>query len=102
MSLRFHSPAALLAATALAACSVLPRPEPAPEPAEPRRPELKLSVEPVPLPPGGVARPRAHWVPAGWGELPGWGVDRLAEALDRKSTRLNSSHSQQSRMPSSA
>ena len=28
--------------------------------------------------------------------------ERLAELLDRKSTRLNSSHSQQSRMPSSA
>ena len=27
---------------------------------------------------------------------------RLAEALDRKSTRLNSSHDRQSRMPSSA
>ena len=30
------------------------------------------------------------------------GVARRFEALDRKSTRLNSSHSQQSRMPSSA
>ena len=29
-------------------------------------------------------------------------IDRLAKKLDRKSTRLNSSHSQQSRMPSSA
>ena len=29
-------------------------------------------------------------------------VPLLASALDRKSTRLNSSHSQQSRMPSSA
>ena len=30
------------------------------------------------------------------------GVDPEEEGLDRKSTRLNSSHSQQSRMPSSA
>ena len=30
------------------------------------------------------------------------GAAVLAQSLDRKSTRLNSSHSQQSRMPSSA
>ena len=30
------------------------------------------------------------------------GIDFLREKIDRKSTRLNSSHSQQSRMPSSA
>ena len=40
-------------------------------------------------------------------ELMGWGATLLArddvmEGVDRKSTRLNSSHSQQSRMPSSA
>ena len=29
-------------------------------------------------------------------------VTRMGDRLDRKSTRLNSSHSQQSRMPSSA
>ena len=29
-------------------------------------------------------------------------AERLGDRLDRKSTRLNSSHSQQSRMPSSA
>ena len=31
-----------------------------------------------------------------------FGFQRTGDALDRKSTRLNSSHSQQSRMPSSA
>ena len=31
-----------------------------------------------------------------------WMIPRLKTAVDRKSTRLNSSHSQQSRMPSSA
>ena len=34
--------------------------------------------------------------------LPFRGFVRMAGATDRKSTRLNSSHSQQSRMPSSA
>ena len=31
-----------------------------------------------------------------------WGAEEIAKRLDRKSTRLNSSHIQKSRMPSSA
>ncbi|MBQ0932116.1 murein transglycosylase A [Ideonella alba] len=78
-SSRYLAASALLAA--LAGCGLLAtRPE-GPAPVEQRRPDLKLSTEPVPLPPGGVARPRAHWIPAAWGELPGWGVDRLSEWL---------------------
>ncbi len=65
----------------LAACAQAPK---APEPAAPeerRPPEPRLSTEPGPLPPGAIARARARWMPAGWGELPGWGADRLTEAL---------------------
>ena len=36
------------------------------------------------------------------GTIQSVGVDCGSQGLDRKSTRLNSSHSQQSRMPSSA
>ena len=36
------------------------------------------------------------------GVIAGHSVDRIRNQKDRKSTRLNSSHSQQSRMPSSA
>ena len=40
---------------------------------------------------------------AGYGLPPGQAFpDQLGKALDRKSTRLNSSHIQKSRMPSSA
>ena len=43
-----------------------------------------------------------HWA-ASVGNLDSrWRYMGVAQALDRKSTRLNSSHSQQSRMPSSA
>ena len=37
-----------------------------------------------------------------WGRTPGTGVIEEAYGTDRKSTRLNSSHSTLSRMPSSA
>ena len=36
------------------------------------------------------------------GRLAGWHPADLAAAVDRKSTRLNSSHERRSRMPSSA
>ncbi|MBQ0945603.1 MltA domain-containing protein [Ideonella sp. 4Y16] len=77
----FRFLAAAVALAALAACSLLTPRADGPAPVEQRRPDLKLSTEPVPLPPGGLARPRAHWIPAAWGELPGWGVDRLSEWL---------------------
>ena len=44
---------------------------------------------------------RAGWL-AGWGPRTVEFEQRVSARLDRKSTRLNSSHSQQSRMPSSA
>ena len=43
----------------------------------------------------------AAYAPLGFLLSIGWGA-RLGAGRDRKSTRLNSSHSQQSRMPSSA
>ena len=46
---------------------------------------------PVDVPAGSLLNPEAD---------PNW--DALQQIKDRKSTRLNSSHSQQSRMPSSA
>ena len=46
------------------------------------------------------------WAYATMGREPGaglmWGLEGRAEVLDRKSTRLNSSHDALSRMPSSA
>ena len=33
----------------------------------------------TPPPPGSVERLRARWVPAGFGELPGWGADTLGD-----------------------
>ena len=44
----------------------------------------------------------ADSTPAEWMETSGQGYEVKSAPLDRKSTRLNSSHSQQSRMPSSA
>ena len=61
----------------LASCSLLPRQTPAP--VETRALELKITVDPGPLPPGGIERPRARWVPAAYGDLPGWGSDRASE-----------------------
>lgn len=68
----------------LAACTIVPRQAPvavedrggtAPAPPAPA-----ASAPAVPPPPGTVERPRARWVPASFGELPGWGSDRVAEA----------------------
>ena len=72
-----------LALTALlAGCGVLQSPRTdAPAPVEDRRPDLRLSTEPVPLPPGGLARARSHWIPSDFAELPGWRNDRLMEWL---------------------
>ncbi|TDM08228.1 MAG: transglycosylase [Ideonella sp. MAG2] len=71
----------LLCMALLAGCQWLPKAK-----AEPGRPP---SAQPAPAPataklewPAGlVERPRARWVPAAWGDLPGWGQDRASEVL---------------------
>ena len=60
------------------------------KPAEARAPEPRRTPAPAPVP---VTAPRVAASPA---------AISPASSPDRKSTRLNSSHSQQSRMPSSA
>jgi membrane-bound lytic murein transglycosylase A len=35
----------------------------------------------LPPPPGSIERLRARWVPAAYGELPGWGGDRLVDVF---------------------
>ncbi|MBI2733144.1 MAG: MltA domain-containing protein [Aquabacterium sp.] len=37
------------------------------------------STTPQPDGSGGLLRPKAHWMPAQWSELPGWGDDRVSE-----------------------
>jgi len=37
------------------------------------------SVLPQPDGSGGLLRPKAHWMPAQWAELPGWQNDRISE-----------------------
>jgi membrane-bound lytic murein transglycosylase A len=76
----------------LVGCTLLPRQEPAPLEDRP----LGAPAAEVPAPPpivwpaGTVERPRARWVPAAFGDLPGWGSDRAAElwpALRRSCAR---------------
>ena len=50
----------------------------------------------------GPQHPAAHGVLRLVLEMDGEVIERADPHIDRKSTRLNSSHSQQSRMPSSA
>jgi len=72
--------AALVASWLLAACGDVPRQAPAPvEQREPVSPAVVHELPPPALPPGGFERPHARWVPASFGELPGWGSDRAAE-----------------------
>lgn len=67
-----------LAAAALTGCVGLGRQPPAP--VEQRGAEAPVpTASAVPPPPGTLQRARARWVPAGFGELPGWGADRMAE-----------------------
>lgn len=65
----------------LNACSLLPRQAPAPM--EQRKPASPASPVTAPTPPvwpeGTVERPRSRWLPAAWGDLPGWGSDRATE-----------------------
>lgn len=73
-----------MAAAALAGCELLPE-RSGPAPVETRRPAPAPALpaaalkEVMPPPPGSVERLRARWVPAGFGELPGWGTDPLGE-----------------------
>ena len=80
--------------TLLAACAWLaPRQSPAPvegRPVPSAASPAASAPAAVAWPAGTVERPRARWVPAGFGELPGWGLDRVAEvlpALRRSCTR---------------
>ena len=64
--------------------------------------KIYRSTDPHSFPSGHAAR-SAMLAVLGLGLGPGWlGLTLVVWAPDRKSTRLNSSHSQQSRMPSSA
>ncbi|HEV8691598.1 MAG TPA: MltA domain-containing protein [Ideonella sp.] len=73
--------AALLAAAALASCSLIERQAPAPvEQRGAVAPGAPAASAPLPAPPGTLERAHARWVPASFAELPGWSGDRLAEA----------------------
>jgi membrane-bound lytic murein transglycosylase A len=73
----------------LAGCELLPE-RSGPAPVETRRTAPSQATTPTanpaatprdatPPPPGSVERLRARWVPAAFGELPGWGGDRLGD-----------------------
>jgi membrane-bound lytic murein transglycosylase A len=70
-------------AAAIAACSTPPS---APPPAAPVGQPVEPKADVAPVPESGAAtvllqRPRGRWVAAGWSELPGWGRDRISEAI---------------------
>lgn len=78
----------MAAAAGVAGCSLLPRQAPAdvetrgtpaPAAATPAPAAVPAPREAVPAPPGTLERPRSRWVPAAFGDLPGWGTDRLTE-----------------------
>ena len=86
---------ALIAGTGLAAAEGAPKQE---------APAQKTEA-PAPAPSAQQKAPAEKMAPAARGaemKAPDAKADVKAETKDRKSTRLNSSHSQQSRMPSSA
>jgi membrane-bound lytic murein transglycosylase A len=74
-------------AALLAACSTPPAtPPPSPPVASPAVPATAARSDSAAVPePGSAAalmsRPRGRWVAASWSELPGWGRDRLSEAV---------------------
>ena len=65
----------------------------------PALPHTRMSG--TPQPPKTTMTPTGTWLPKSIGYLKASNTGKDNQ-LDRKSTRLNSSHSQQSRMPSSA
>jgi membrane-bound lytic murein transglycosylase A len=72
----------LVLAAWLGGCALLRGEGTGPAPVETRTPVLatpREALPPTPAPPGSVERLRARWVPAAFGELPGWGSDRMAE-----------------------
>ena len=68
---------------------------------EPGRKVFKLSANETPFGPSPKAKEVYKQVAAHLEDYPE-GTSRVLREADRKSTRLNSSHPQQSRMPSSA
>lgn len=66
----------------LSACGMLPWVQPqrsgAPIVSAARLP-APGSTTPQPDGSGGLLRPKAHWMPAQWSELPGWSDDRVSE-----------------------
>ena len=64
-------------------------------------PWLNNGLQAAPILASGMIGSRQGWIEAPYVPCPA-GVDQLANKLDRKSTRLNSSHLRLSRMPSSA
>jgi membrane-bound lytic murein transglycosylase A len=71
--------AALLGAALLAACHIVPRQPPAAVEDRGATVPAPAPAASTPPPPGTIERARARWVPASFGELPGWGTDRVAE-----------------------
>ena len=69
------------AAATLAGCTVVPRMWPAEEPPVVKPPVTVPSGTVLPQPDGqgGLLRPKAHWTPATFNDLPGWDKDRFSE-----------------------
>ncbi|HEX5356800.1 MAG TPA: MltA domain-containing protein [Aquabacterium sp.] len=43
------------------------------------QPPAPGTVQPQPDGTGGLLRPKAHWMPAQWNDLPGWQTDRISD-----------------------
>lgn len=70
-----------MAASILSGCTVIPRMWPAEEPpvTKPTVTAPPGTVLPQPDGEGGLLRPKAHWLPASFNDLPGWDRDRVSE-----------------------
>jgi membrane-bound lytic murein transglycosylase A len=71
----------LLCMALLTGCQWLSKPQPATPVPPVASPTAVPAAPKLEWPAGVVERPRARWVPAAWGDLPGWGVDRVTDVL---------------------